>query len=302
VVVHFDTAGTSVVQLIINNKGCISTLIAAPITVRPLPKVSYVNRQDVCEGELVTVALNGIEPDITGYNWNFGSDAAVIEYGVVTTGGPFGIRYPGQGQYMISVTATKNGCTSKPAYQTIYVHPNPNARISYPSTVDLSKFCASDTLSLSVQRVADGGVYKWSPAAYFQGFRDTLNNQVDAVISQSSVIRVNVRTAFGCEANDSLRVTTQPCCGVYFANAFAPNGQIEKNRTFKPITQGVHKINTFRVMNRWGQVVYETKIERAGWDGRFNGVPQDMGTYYYYINYKCDGKDVEDRGEFLLMR
>jgi len=48
--------------------------------------------------------------------------------------------------------------------------------------------------------------------------------------------------------------------------------------------------------------VYETKIERSGWNGMFNGEPQPMGTYFYYISYKCDGKDMEDRGEFLLMR
>ncbi len=302
VIIHFDTAGTSVVQLIINNKGCISNLVAAPITIRPLPKISYVNRQDVCENELVTVALDGIEPNITGYNWDFGSDNYVLEYGVLTTGGPFGIRYPTQGHYQISVTATKNFCNSKPIFQSIYVHPNPDAHISAATGQDPNNFCASDTLHLSVRQVTEGATYTWTPAAFFQGSEDTLNNLVSAVVSHSSKVHVNVKTAFGCEANDSIQVNTKPCCGVYFANAFAPDSKIEKNKTFKPITEGVHKINTFRVVNRWGQVVYETKIERAGWDGRYNGVPQDMGTYYWYISYKCDGKNVEDRGEVLLMR
>ena len=116
------------------------------------------------------------------------------------------------------------------------------------------------------------------------------------------MVKVHIKTAFGCEGTDSVKVTTKPCCGVYFANVFAPKGLVEKNRTFKPITIGVHRINTFRIVNRWGQVVYETKVERNGWDGSLNGVPQDMGTYYYYISYKCEGKNVEDRGEFLLMR
>ncbi len=302
VIIHFDTAGTSVVQLIINNKGCISNLVAAPITIRPLPKISYVNRQDVCENELVTVALDGIEPNITGYNWDFGSDNYVLEYGVLTTGGPFGIRYPTQGHYQISVTATKNFCNSKPIFQSIYVHPNPDAHISAATGQDPNNFCSSDTLHLSVRQVAEGATYTWTPAAYFQSYKDSLNHLVSAVVSHTSYVHVNVKTAFGCEATDSLHVTTKPCCGVYFANAFAPESKIEKNKTFKPITEGVHKINTFRVVNRWGQVVYETKVERAGWDGRYNGALQDMGTYYWYISYKCDGKNVEDRGEVLLMR
>jgi gliding motility-associated-like protein len=221
---------------------------------------------------------------------------------VLTTGGPFGIRYPTEGQYNIAVTATKGGCRSKPINQAIYVHPNPDARISVAAGQDPSNFCASDTLHLSVQQVVEGASYTWTPAAYFQGHEDTLNNLVSAVVSQTSMVKVTVRTAFGCEAYDSLQVIAKPCCGVYFANAFSPDSKIEKNKTFKPITIGVHKINTFRVMNRWGQVVYETKVERAGWNGTYNGVPQDMGTYYYYISYKCDGKNVEDHGEVLLMR
>jgi gliding motility-associated-like protein len=290
-----------VVQLIINNKGCISRLVAAPITVRPLPKITFVNRQDVCEDELVNVALNGIEPDISGYNWNFGSDDITLEYGVITTGGPFGVRYPRQGHYQISVTAEKNFCRSKPIYQEIYVHPKPDAHISYSSDQNPNDFCSSDTLHLSVQRVEEGGTYTWTPVAFFQGYEDTLNYLVSAVVSHTSTIKVNVKTAFGCEATDSLKVTTKPCCEVYFPNAFTPNKD-GRNDVFKPITLGIHKINTYRIMNRWGQVVFETKIEREGWDGTYNGVPQDMGTYYYYVNYKCDGKNVEDRGEFLLMR
>src|SRR5690606_959281 len=146
------------------------------ITVRPLPKIIFVSRQDVCEDELVNVALNGLEPDITGYNWNFGSDGISLEYGVVTTGGPFGVRYPNQGQYQISVTAEKDRCRSKPIFQQVFVHPRPDARISVASDQNPADFCASDTLHLSVRQVPEGGTYTWTPAAYFQGKLDTLNH------------------------------------------------------------------------------------------------------------------------------
>ena len=142
----------------------------------------------------------------------------------------------------------------------------------------------------------------WTPGAYFQSKEDSLNNEVRAVISMSSYVRVKVTSAFGCEATDSLYVPTQACCGVYFPNAFVPNSKIESNSIFRPITSGSHRINNFRVINRWGQVMWESQQERIGWDGTFKGVPQDMGTYYYYINYRCDDKNVEDKGEFILIR
>jgi gliding motility-associated-like protein len=298
-VVHFDSAGTRVIRLTINNKGCISDLISAPITVRPLPVITYVNRQDVCEDELVTIALSSQTNNITGFNFNFGSDDAIVEYSA-GTGGPFGVRYPKSGHYQVAATATANMCTSKPLIQDIYVHEQPDATITPgKSPIDI---CASDTLFLSVKPVSEGAVYTWTPGAYFQGKRDSLNNQVFAVVSQNSQVKVHIKTAFGCEATDSIKVTTKPCCGVFFPNAFAPTGNVVQNRMFRPITNGVHRVNSFRIVNRWGQVLYESKVERNGWDGTYNGVPQDMGTYYYYISYKCEGKDVEERGEFILLR
>jgi gliding motility-associated-like protein len=93
---------------------------------------------------------------------------------------------------------------------------------------------------------------------------------------------------------------------MFFPTAFAPEGNIIKNRTFKPITVGYNKINTLRVVNRWGQTVYETREmshgETSGWDGNYNGVKQEMGVYYWYISYKCEGKNVEDHGEVTLLR
>jgi gliding motility-associated-like protein len=303
VVIHFDTAGTSTVQLIVNNKGCISKLLAAPITVRPLPEVSFINQQDACEDELVQVGLTKIQADITAYQWEFGPDATIV-YGETRTAGPFGIRYPRSGHYQVSVAATKDGCTSYPKLQDIFIHKRPDATISYAyrNGTPLDQFCASDTISLSVQSVPEGATYMWTPGAFFQDKRDTLNSEVRAVVNQSAYVHVKVTTAFGCQSDDSLYVPTKPCCGVYFPNAFTPASKIERNRIFKPITNGIHRINNFRVMNRWGQVVWESKGERNGWDGTYNGVAQDMGTYYFYINYRCENKNVEDQGEFVLIR
>jgi gliding motility-associated-like protein len=303
VVIRFDTAGTSTVQLIINNKGCISRLLAAPITVRPLPELSFVNRQDACADELIKVGMTRAEAGVSGYQWDFGPDATIV-YGETRTAGPFGVRYPRAGHYQVTAAATKNGCTSVPKVQDVFVHNRPAAKISYAyrNGTPLDQFCASDTLHLSVQSAPDGATYHWTPSAYFQDRRDTLNSEVSAVVGRSSYVHVAVKDAFGCEATDSLYVPTKPCCGVYFPNAFTPASNIERNRIFRPITTGIHRINSFRVMNRWGQVIWETTSSGAGWDGTFRGVPQDMGTYYFYINYRCEDKNVEDQGELILIR
>ncbi|MEI7727482.1 MAG: hypothetical protein WCK09_20400 [Bacteroidota bacterium] len=38
------------------------------------------------------------------------------------------------------------------------------------------------------------------------------------------------------------------------------------------------------------------------WDGNYNGVPQDMGVYYYFISYDCGGKTIEESGDVTLVR
>lgn len=307
-IVHFDSAGTAVIRLQINNKGCISTLIAAPITVRHLPVVDYSLKRDVCKDELVNIALTATEPGISDYMFNFGNTTDTTMVYSAPPGGPFGIRYHTPGDYVVAVTATLDQCTSKPLEKRITVHDLPNAHISVADAHDLSQpVCASDTITLSVTPVGEGATYTWTPAAYFQSLRDTLNYIVRAVPNQSSEVKVHVKTAYGCEATDSIAIITKPCCGVFFPTAFDPTSTtVPKNRRFKPITIGFHQVNTFRVINRWGQVVYETHQEphgeSEGWDGTYNGVPQDMGVYYWYISYKCEGKTVEDHGEVTLMR
>ncbi len=121
---------------------------------------------------------------------------------------------------------------------------------------------------------------------------------------RSGYIAVYVASPWGCVAGDSILVNAQSCCQVSLPTAFSPNGDT-RNDLFRIITVGNHKIADFRVVNRWGQTVFETADESRGWDGTFNGVPQEMGTYYYYLRFRCvEGKerDVEQKGAFILVR
>ena len=56
------------------------------------------------------------------------------------------------------------------------------------------------------------------------------------------------------------------------------------------------------IANRWGQIVYESVSNELGWDGSFNGVPQELGVYFYFISYDCNGKNIQEKGEVTLVR
>jgi len=99
-----------------------------------------------------------------------------------------------------------------------------------------------------------------------------------------------------------MEVDQKPCCEVNFPNAFTPNGD-GKNDFFEPLfIGGFHRFHNFIITNRWGQVVFNAENSGMRWDGNFNGVPQDMGTYYYYIKYDCGSTILEQKGDLTLIR
>ena len=114
-------------------------------------------------------------------------------------------------------------------------------------------------------------------------------------------ITLTVTDPFGCKSSTDKQLTPDACCTVLFPTAFSPNGD-GLNDNFRPIFNGYHNFHQFRIVNRWGQVVFESANSNPSWDGSFNGVPQDMGVYYYYIKYDCGGNTIEERGDVTLVR
>ena len=159
--------------------------------------------------------------------------------------------------------------------------------------------CAGDSILFSPLHYDDRNLYSWNPAHYFN---ETNNNKIYGKVDNPGYITLTVNDPFGCTAMDSIYVNAEPCCTISFPTAFTPNGD-GKNDLFRPVTIGNHEIKFFRIANRWGETVFETRNEHFnGWDGNYNGVPQDMGVYYFYISYKCGNGDAIEKGEVTLVR
>ena len=70
-----------------------------------------------------------------------------------------------------------------------------------------------------------------------------------------------------------------------------------------PFLVGLKELKTFRIINRWGAVVYEAKTDLPGWDGNYKGKPQPMDGYVWEahaIDY--EGNVVIRKGSFTLLR
>lgn len=72
---------------------------------------------------------------------------------------------------------------------------------------------------------------------------------------------------------------------LFVPTGFRPQGGITE--IFKPIYTGVKLINyKFRILNRWGQVVFETHQPTLGWDGTFLGDYVAPGAFVYVVEYE----------------
>lgn len=271
--------------------GC-DSLVDVQLYALSFPDMSFRLPQEGCVGEkqVVTMVKTNIT-DPNAYNWQF--DRGKVLYGIGA--GPYGIVWQDTGWHDVILERRNNfGCPTNPVKESIYIRPLPTAKI----LTAVEQWCAWDTVSLRAQW-EPGYRYEWEPSGI-------LTEKADGPLANMRIhgnrwYSVKVSDAL-CTASDSIYIETENCCTLELPTAFSPNGD-GRNDIFRPIAKGNQQIAVFRVLNRWGQVVFESRDQYHGWDGTFNGIPQDIGSYMYYLKYKCaDENYYEKQGNVTLLR
>ncbi len=165
-------------------------------------------------------------------------------------------------------------------------------------------FAGNDTIALAGQPhqlKATGGVnYAWEPASLLN---DPLIANPVAIIHEDSVLfTVTVKDADGCTGYDTVKIKAYNGITYYVPNAFSPNGDGD-NDIFRPIPVGIVSTEYFRIFNRYGQLLFETRQWMKGWDGTYKGKPQGAGNYVWIVKGKgLNGRQVEMKGNVVLIR
>jgi gliding motility-associated-like protein len=261
--------------------------------------VAFYVKPDICLGDTVVVALSSITSGVTNCTWNF-EDANIISSTVLGTGGPYYVTWSTTGIHFIQVAVAENGeCYSKTVTDTVNVHPIPDA--SFNITTVNGTLCLDDSVFFSANDSNYENNYSWTPVHFFGNTNIDKPSVWGKVEMAQSFVTLTVTDPFGCISSYTRELDPSACCTLVFPNAFSPNGD-GKDDIFRPITIGHYPIHIFLVKNRWGQTVFETENEYTGWDGTLNGVPQDVGVYFYYIKYDCNGTTHEEKGDVTLIR
>jgi gliding motility-associated-like protein len=205
------------------------------------------------------------------------------------------------GIYYIRATAA-GGCTFVQAVQVI-VKVNESIRgIRYPTVVTNP----NTPTQLGARDLGANYSYLWRPPVGLNVFssRNPIFNY-----NSPTQYTITITPPDGtCPTVDTVMVVLRqpppPNCQptIDVPKAWSPNGD-GHNDKLRPLTIDITELKYFRVFNRWGQLVFETNIIGAGWDGMYNGKPQVMDVYTWTLEAKgCDGQYYKRAGNSVLMR
>ncbi len=197
--------------------------------------------------------------------------------------------------FVLSAFDTK-GCP-KPGRDTVKVIMLPKMNVSAGAD-------SAVVINQPVQLNASGGVaYNWSPPDYLSSA--TIPNPVALFPLNAEDIRYKLvaYTDEGCKDSAFLSIRvfkTVPT--VFVPTAFTPNND-GRNDLLRPIAAGMKSIELFNIYNRWGQLLFSTRINGHGWDGNVNGQSQAVGTYVWMVKATdYTGKSYFQKGTVTLIR
>lgn len=113
-----------------------------------------------------------------------------------------------------------------------------------------------------------------------------------------------------CEADSTRQIKVKGRNLLYIPNAFDPNSSNSENRVVKVYGTNISEEDFyFRIVNRWGNTIYETtnfsNANTIGWDGSDfkNNEDQSLNVYSYIVRGKFqDGITFNESGSITLLK
>ena len=288
----FASAGTYKVRLILSDTSYCNSPDSLSVDLRIAPNVRALFETPAAGCVPYEAIFNNTSLAGQTFRWDFGDG------NTSTLSSPTHL-YNSVGTYRVKLVAIDSATCNiiDSTEHTITVNPNPVADFSFaPLVPEVNKPTIFTNLS-------SGGVrYKWE----FGDGDSVIKTTPDTVLHQynstgtfmACLITFN---QFGCSdtACKPVQAIVQPLLDV--PNAFTP-GRFGRNSIIKVEGFGIGKLS-WKIYNRWGQVVYETSDRKGGWDGTFKGQPQPMDVYAYTLDVEFnDGTKARKTGDITLIR
>jgi gliding motility-associated-like protein len=285
----FKKPGTYEVVMIVNSSIACADSTSTTVTIYPNVFAEFgVNA--ACINEQVIPVNNTIDPGTStiNYLWDFGNGQTS------TLRNPPKQVYPVAGNYVMSLTVSSAQCPFPLSIQKRFLRvekplPGKNHPEAY-AVVDLP---------LTLQARPIGTSVLWTPAT---SLNDAASYTPVFTDNKERFYTITFKTAAGCITIDTQVVKINKNIVIYVPNAFTPNDDT-RNDFLKAFMIGIKQLNYFKIYNRWGEMVFETKNINQGWDGRYKGNPVQSHTLVWMLEgIGVDNKTYTAKGSTVLIR
>jgi len=227
--------------------------------------------------------------------WDFGDGTGIdsVDYSPTHL-------YPNIGTYTVKLTAIDSTtCNIISTYSfTVTVQGKPKVDFSYTPEPPQP----ANTPTVFTDASSPGVKYEW----FFGDGTSETKTTPDTVVH----LYIRTDTFQVCEVVTNESGCTDTACHPVPAvinplldvpNAFTP-GRFGVNAVVKVVGFGITHM-TWRIYNRWGQLVFESVNPYVGWDGTYHGTPQPMDVYAYTLEAEfSDGTHATKKGDITLIR
>ena len=290
----FSTAQIGNYTLIVNDGFC-NSLKSDAVLIKelniPVYTLSY-NPYSCIQGNLV-INTNAKDQKNVQFTWDFGDGKTF------NLAQPIKHTYDNVGSYQIKLEVKNDYC---PKYEYQLIGDSVNVVAPLPPT-KFTLFVLADQDTMFTPKKIDSGYinYKWNPG--FNLSNPYIPNPIFRANSSIEYTLKRTDPVSECFINDVYYIDVSNTIVVSIPKAFTPNRDNLNDVLKIEYGAGLKIFNYFRIFNRFGKIVFQTNRLTDSWDGKFNGVDQEMDGYTYlidYITYKDE--HITKTGSFLLLR
>lgn len=290
----FPQAGLYPVSLTATTQsGCTRTftdtvrVYRTPNPVIGVEDITCINRAMAFNGTLAQPPDTAIQ-----WTWSFGDGRSSTERNNT-------ISYDAPGNYNVTLTAANNfGCQDM-ATHPLTVAPLP---VVTPQNVVIP---VGGEIVLPVSYSSGVASYTWTPP---KGLSCTTCPTPIAKPSLTTTYHVQVTDSNTCTGNADIMVEVVCKAENYFVpNTFSPNGD-GMNEVFYPRGKGLASVQSMKIYNRWGQLVFDRRNFSAndptkGWNGKMDSQLLPPDVYVYMIEFVCENAQIVPmKGNVTLIR
>jgi gliding motility-associated-like protein len=290
----YNVPGTYIVtQNVTTETGCQNSY-SDTVRVYRTPEPLIVGPDEVCINNSIEFNARTVFPDsLTNWRWTYGNGQTSTLPNIVEL-------YKVAGQSTIQLAASNQlGCSSDTA-KTVNVWPLPTIQHDPEIVIPVGA-----GMNLPITYSNNISTYTWTPDKSLS----CANCAIPFANPQfTTTYKIAVVDSNGCKAVSSIVVRVICVDKNYFIpNTFSPNND-GQNDVFFPRGSGVDRIQSMRIFNRWGEIVFEKKnfpanSQADGWNGMIRGTPAASDAYIYIIEVICDnGQIIPIKGNVALIR